>query len=177
MARRDSPRHAPRTLQAARLRAGLSQGELGEQIGVAQNTVSDVERGRNTSEATIARIAGALSEHIDVVLAEAAKEAIASHRWRACLDRTCPSPFKGVLASPAAVVAMFEHVEAGRAAWCGWCGAVLEDRCHGVGCVAPLQVGAFCTSCGGAYWAARTRTQAGAVADGAATPGSAEQQS
>jgi DNA-binding transcriptional regulator YiaG len=42
-------------LAAARLKAGLNQAEIAEQLGIRQNMVSDYERGRRTLSAAMAK--------------------------------------------------------------------------------------------------------------------------
>ena len=53
-------------LSAARLKAGLSQSQLAEKLGIRQNMVSDYERGkRRLSPSMVKRIAKALKIKID----------------------------------------------------------------------------------------------------------------
>jgi len=54
-------RRVGRTVRALRLLRGLTQAELGEQCGVSQNHLSNVENGnREVSVALVARVARAL---------------------------------------------------------------------------------------------------------------------
>ncbi|WP_242325453.1 helix-turn-helix domain-containing protein [Faecalibaculum rodentium] len=49
-------------ISEARHQAGLSQRQLSDRAGIPQSTIARVERGKNTSLATISKIASALGK-------------------------------------------------------------------------------------------------------------------
>lgn len=54
-----------RQIRAARERAGLTQGQLGELVGVGLRTVGNWERGETVPRNRMARIQQVLSKHLD----------------------------------------------------------------------------------------------------------------
>ncbi|WP_276927705.1 helix-turn-helix domain-containing protein [Faecalibaculum rodentium] len=53
-------------ISEARHQAGLSQRQLSDRAGIPQSTIARVERGKNTSLATISKIASALGKSMKI---------------------------------------------------------------------------------------------------------------
>jgi transcriptional regulator with XRE-family HTH domain len=69
-------------IRRARTRAGLSQAALAEAAGVADETVSRVERGAyEPSLSTLVRLADALGENVDFVVRRSSRAAEAGGEW------------------------------------------------------------------------------------------------
>ena len=140
-------------IKAARQRQHLSQSELALRVGCRQSALSMYERGRATALA--AGTVGRICEVLGILppnaaeLEAAAEGKLAAEKVRVyCPNHECPSNLPLVVDGRTVLLPKSRLVVADER-HCPWCGELVERCCPD--CGAPLNEGAFCTRCGGAY--------------------------
>lgn len=144
-------------LKTARLQRHLSQSALARKVGCSQSALSMFEGGQST--ALSAQTIGKLCDELGLLPPTPAEIAFSQNALNDAPrtgERTfCPNP-ECPCNLPVAIGRRVTLVPRGHLAQpgerhCAWCGEVLERACPE--CGAPVNPGAFCTSCGGAYLA------------------------
>lgn len=142
-------------IKAARLKRHLSQSALARRVGCKQSALSMFEGGRST--ALSAAVIGKLCDALELLPPSEAEVALFEERALQRVqqgERTfCPNPQclcnLPVQLGGRVVLVPRGHVAQEGEVHCAWCGEVLERRCPE--CGAPINEGAFCVHCGGAY--------------------------